>query len=642
MNPTSARSSNVWSTIGLALLLILAALLAYANSFSGAFVFDDSQILDTPQIHHLFPLSNVVTNTNRPLLNLSLALNYELDGINVTGYHIFNILVHLIAGLFLFGALRLTFRSPRVRDYFRDRAEFLAFTITLLWLLHPLQTASVTYVIQRTEAMMGMFYLAAMFSAAQYFSTPARRIWIILATGCIVLGLASKEVMITAPIVILFYDRIFWSESFRNIWQRRKLFYSALFLTWLVPVWLLSTSNQYQNSVGFGIKTATPLEYALTQPEVILHYLRLAFIPVGLCLDYQWPIATHVVQILPNAAALLLLLGLTIWAFIKNRPAAFAGIWFFFILSITSSFFPIQDIAFEHRMYLPLASVIALAVIFADFLLNRYCPSQRNRRLLASVLAILFAGTFATLTHLRNRDFQSEETMWRDILAKRPSNIRAYNDLGLALVKQGKNDEAMTYFKKAMEINPRFIVLYNNIGLLLLNSGDLEQATQFFTQAVTYKPDYAEAVNNLGLAYARAGRYDAARTQYENAIKLDPSYAESYNNLGVIYLEQKQYKEGWEYVQKAIALKPHYATAYNNLGVISIHLGKFPEAEQYFRRALQLNPDYAKALNNLGVAVKQQGRVQEAMSYFSMALKLSPNYREAQVNLEETGRMLRR
>lgn len=620
-----------------AVLLMAAGVIVYSNSFECPFIFDDSQILDSPQLHRLFPFLDIITNTNRPFLNLSLALNYAFHGIAVQGYHLVNLTIHIIASLFLLGVLRRIFQSPRLSPRYGSHGHILAFIIAFIWLVHPLQTNSVTYIIQRAESMMGMFYLGTVYGAVRYFRTPHDG-WLVGAVIFCMLGMATKEVMFTAPIIIMFIDYILWSSSWGEMIKEHKTLYIALFLTWLIPVYLLLSSQEYHKSVGFGLRTATPMEYLLTQPGVIFHYLKLAIFPVSLCLDYQWPIATKGEEIFPPLFILGTAILATIWGLQGKRPPALAGLWFFLILSVTSSFIPIQDLAFEHRMYLPLVSVILLVVLTLDWLLYKYISHRSKRRILAIIVMVLTVFSLGYLTYKRNQDYRSEEVMWRDILRKRPENLRAHNDLGLALIRADKADEALFYLNRALEINPRYIVPYNNIGLLYLNQGDILRARDSFLTAIRLKPDYAEAINNLGLTYAQSGDYVSARQQYERAVQIDGRYAESYNNLGVIYLSERKLKEALVLFDQAIQLKPHYATAYNNRGIIEIYQNRFAEAEQYFRRALRLNPRYAKALNNLGVALKNQGRTNEASMYFARALELSPQYREPAENLKDIQR----
>lgn len=616
------------------ILLMATTLLAYSNSFNGPFIFDDVQITDNPQLHHLFPINDVIGQTNRPLLNLSLAINYHINGLDARGYHLFNFFVHLLAGLFLLGFLRRVFQSPAMVGRYGSRGDWLALVIAILWAAHPLQTNSVTYIIQRAEAMMGLFYLGTLYCAMRFFVTDSRP-WIIGAVLFCGLGMMSKEVMVTAPLVVLLTENILWGSSWREIARKRKYFYTGLFLTWLIPLWLLTTSEEYKNSVGFGIKTVNTFEYAITQPGVILHYLKLAFIPTGLCLNYQWPVATTAGEIIAPLLVILGLIALTVFAYNARHALSFWGFWFFLILGVTSSFIPIQDLAFEHRMYLPLLSVIVLGTLGADWLLVKLVPSEKPRVVVAACLCVGMVGWLGTLTFLRNQDYRSAEVMWRDILRKRPVNLQAYNDLGLTLIHEGKFDEALIYLNKAIEINPRYIVPYNNIGLAYLNKGDTPRAIEFFTKAIRYKPDYAEAYNNLGLAYARRGDDRTAQRHYERAISVDPHYVEAYNNLGIIYLNERRLDAAQDLFDKAIHEKPHYPAAYNNRGIVEIYRGRFKVAEGYFRQALYLNPEYAKALNNLGVAVKNQGRVSEAKTYFLMALRLLPDYEEAQKNLKE-------
>lgn len=607
-------------------LLIVAGLLSYASSLRGEFIFDDLLILDKSALHHLWPLTDVVSGTNRPILDLSLALNYAWSGKKPISYHQFNLGVHLLNAILLFLFLSLTLRSSALES-FRRRADELALTIALIWEVHPLQTGAVTYISQRAESLMACFFLAAFLSLSAGCYFKKKRGGDIGAIVFTALSLGVKEVAVVIPVLMLLYEKVFHYGSFKELWRQRQRFYYCLFATWLIPVFLLSTTKSYLQSAGFGNPIVSPWEYARTQPEIIFHYLRLVFWPLGLCLDYQWPIANTFNQIFWPALGILILLGLTFYFYRKKPALGFAGFWFFGILSITSSFLPIQDLAFEHRMYLPSVAVIAIIVMVL--------AKEWKNTVGGTWLVILLVSALGFLTYERNKDYRDPLTMWQDIVKKRPLNIRAKSDLGLALAYQGEYDRSEKYLMEAIQLKPDFDKALNNLGLLYYKRGELEKARTFFEKAVKANSQYADAFGNLGLTLLTLGDRQAAQQSFEKAVEIDPTNAPNYNNLGMINFENGNEKEAAEFFKKAIHLQPHLERPYNNLGMIALKNDRYAEAEQYFLATLKLAPDYSRAWNNYGIVLVNTGRFSEAHDCFKKAVEIDPDYEDAWHNLRK-------
>ncbi len=322
-------------------LLVGAGLWAYRNSFQGPFFFDDApSIPENPHIRHLWPLPEALaappysTVDGRPTVCLTLALNYAWGGLNVSGYHAFNLTVHLLSALVLFGIVWRTLDSEKLRGRFHGAPVWLAAAIALIWELHPLQTESVTYIVQRTESLMGLFLLLTLYCTMRGARSPRPRPWYLAAVIFCALGMGSKEVMVAAPLIVLLYDRVFLTLSFRELWQRRAGLYIGLAATWIllaVLVWRTPHS-----ATGFGLKDLTAWDYLKTEASVILYYLRLCFWPRPLVVDYSdWPIASSLTNALVPGVVVVGLLSATVWA-LRNRPwVGFLGAWFFLLLGPT-------------------------------------------------------------------------------------------------------------------------------------------------------------------------------------------------------------------------------------------------------------------------------------------------------------------
>lgn len=487
-----------------AALLAAAGSAAYLNSLSVPFLFDDFyHILHNPRIRDLLHPAGVMGGTARPLVALTLAVNYALGGLNVWGYHLFNLAVHLAAGLTLWGILRRTFRGPQ--------SDELALAAALLWLLHPLQTQSVTYVIQRGESLMGLFYLLTL--------TCVIRGWQGRAILCCALGMLSKPVMVTAPVIVLLYDRIFLAGSWAELFRRRKWLYAGLAATWMIlPAVLSQGPREYQDSVGMGLKLASPFSYLMTQPGVILHYLRLSFWPHPLLLDTQWPIAKSFGEAVLPAAAIAGLLAWTVWALRRRPEIGFWGAWFFGILAPTSSLLPITDPAFEHRMYLPLAAVTVGAVLILKRLTGR-------RPLLFWGALLLLASALGVTTLRRNAVYNDPVIFWQEHLSHRPGNVRAYVSLGAALQQRGRSAEAEEAFKSALKLQPDLADAHNNLAYLLFLRDDLAGAEFHYREALRLSPDLAVAHWGMGKLLRKTGRQEEAAKEHQKAIRLNPIFS---------------------------------------------------------------------------------------------------------------------
>ncbi len=245
-NVSRKQRVSIW--ISLLIALIVGA--AYANSLQAPFVFDDNNhIRDNPRIQKLWPIMNVISRTNRPVVDLTLAVNYRLGKRAVAGYHIFNLAIHIFNALLVMLIVKGTLSVLSSKGFNEKRADMLSFFIALLWALHPIQTQSVTYIIQRSELLMGLFYLLTLYSVLRLHGKPKVKGWGIAAILFCALGMGCKEVMVTAPIVILLYDRIFLSVSFKEMLKKRGWIYLGLFATWIL-LYKFATIDRSNAAIG--------------------------------------------------------------------------------------------------------------------------------------------------------------------------------------------------------------------------------------------------------------------------------------------------------------------------------------------------------------------------------------------------------
>lgn len=618
-------------------MIVIAGLAVYANSFNGPFLFDDQEgIVENASIRRLAAIGEVLspprntTVAGRPMANLSFALNYAVGGVETRGYHVVNLIIHICAGLILFGIIRRTLLRPRWREQYGRAATGLATAAAMLWVVHPLQTESVTYIIQRVESLMALFYLLTLYAVIRYAERPGVR-WPVIAVVSCALGMATKEVMVTAPIVALLYDRAFLAGTFREALQKRWRLYAGLSATWLLLACLIAGAPR-SATAGLGVKGITPLMYATTQLGVIVHYLTLSLWPHPLCLDYAWPLITPWREAIVPGMIIAVLFAVTIWALVRRPAAGFLGAAFFLILAPTSSIVTIKDAAFEHRMYLPLASVIVAIVIVTYLVIQQLKPGLRRPVGLALFLLAFTAAGGATIA--RNRDYQDQLRMWTDVVRQRPNNPRAHFGMGTACATLGQWDEAIGHYQLALELDPDDARTHNNLAIVYARQGRTADAMAEYQKALTIQPARAEAHNNLGILLAGQGRFEEAIAQYQAALKSDSRWAGAHNNLGNALSRVGRLAEAADAYRQAIRLQPNSANAYNNLAGLLIQLGRAAEAPAEYEAALNLAPTSTIIRTNYADCLLRLGRKAEAAEQYRRVLATNPNDARVRAKLD--------
>ncbi len=681
----SAPATRWWIPSAAGLVIVLAGAAAYYNSIQRPFIFDDPGSIErNPTIRSLWPIWAPLSPPgggeavqNRPVVNLSLAVNYAIGRLDVRGYHVFNLVIHILAALTLFAVIRRTLHLPIMPEHVVRASLPLAFVASLIWTVHPLNTEAVTYIIQRTESMMGLFYLLTLYCLirAAASSRPAR--WYIAAIVVCAMGAGCKETIASAPVVILIYDRVFLARSFKEVFRRRWLLYIALAATWGLLAALVVPGGGRVTLLGAEFSWALS-NYALMQIAAVAHYLRLCFWPHPLIVDYgALPFEGATLSIWP-ATVMLIVLAATVWALCRRPRLGFLGVWFFGILAPSSTIVPllIQPVA-EKRMYLPLAAVVVAVVVCAYILGRRLLDRPGVARTLRPTFAIAGVGLTAAvvvilgfLTVRRNYDYRSSFSVWDDTIAKKPSNWRAWHNRGRAYSKMGSHDKAISDFTRGIRLNPRHAKAHGNRGVSYGQQGDLDKAIhdfnrsielegndpdayynrglthgrmdnldkaiRDFTRAIELEPNDAQVHNHRGLTHSKKGNYDAAIRDFTRAIELEPGYVQARNHRGLAHDQKGDYDKAIHDYTRVIEINPNSAPAHNNRGLAHRKKGHFDKAFRDFNRAIELDPDYAEAHNNRGFAHAQNRDLDKAISDFSRAIELDPDYARACYNRAAT------
>jgi Flp pilus assembly protein TadD len=543
-------------------VLTLLTAIAYANSLRTPFVFDDEY-----QFKHSTGMQSLAGAWAAPPARrmgfLTFALNYELHGLWLPGYHAANIAIHAAGAVTLFLLTRALLKQPASGERWRSQADGLAAIIAAIWAVHPLQTAAVTYIIQRYESQMGLFILVSLYALLGTLTASRwRYAWMAASLLASIGAIFTKEVAIVFPLVALAFDRVYLSSSWRALGTRRGLLHGANFAVagWAVYLSRVLLDPTSGVSAGFGVKSVSPWEYLRSQPQVLLHYLRLTFWPDQLCLDYAWPIAQSPWSIYPAGAVILGLLALTVWGLWRAPRLGFLGLAFFVILAPTSSFVPLLDLAFEHRIYLPLASLVVLVVLGAAWLLqsNRWTSRWQEGAWLRVgwSAAVLVVVSLAVRTGFRNADYASPIRIWQTVAAASPWNHRAHVALAIHLTSAGRIAEAEEHLRTAIELNPSF----------------------------------AEAYINLGTIRMRQNRFEEAEVELKRGLQQSNTAPLAYYNLGVLRDLQDRFDEAFEFYQLAVQANPSYLKAWGQFAKSAERVGRDQAARDAYRKLLELDP----------------------------------------------------
>ncbi|MFN0022047.1 MAG: hypothetical protein ACKVP0_27680 [Pirellulaceae bacterium] len=507
----------------------------YGGTLGYPFLFDDHpNINSNPMFQDWDGIREILTDHSRPVAMLTFAANYAISENRVWSYHLTNIVIHAIVGLLLYGLVRRTLllshnegrpsqavqndtAPQKVTDglgtpsYTSAHASGLALAISLLFIVHPLQTQSVTYIVQRMESLMGLFFLLTLYAVVRAKDSARPAGWYLLAITSCWLGMGCKQVMVACPCVLLLYDRIFLANSWRQLWVRSWL-HAGTFLSlgWLAWLSQLGVGKERIVSAGFGVGRITPWGYLTSQGGVILHYLRLTFWPDFLCLDYGWPVASQSLAVYPQCGVILTLLFAALWLLWKQPRLGLVAMSFFLILAPTSSFMPIVDLAFEQRMYLPLACVIILVVLAVHQLTTRLHLSPRQLSSLQLALVVLSVVALGARTLVRNRDYASEMGMWQLVARQRPENARAFKNLAYFHKVAGRRQQMLEAYEEALRLEPTAFLTWIDYGNVFLNERDFAAAMQRYRRATEECPTEYDPWVCIANVQAQRGEMKAA------------------------------------------------------------------------------------------------------------------------------------
>ena len=620
-------------------LVLLATLTcaAYSNSLQVPFTFDDfANIINkksirmfTPDLPGIISAASEGQSGTRWLPNLTLTLNYYFGGEDVRGYHLVNLGIHLACALVFYLLCLTTLRLPAVSRMAGDRTVEIAMAAALLWAVHPLQTNAVTYLVQRMTSICALFYLAALLCYVQgRLRTGAVLQQTHLFAASLLFGLlavTSKENALMLPAMVLAYDFFFlkphhWvNENWVKIlsWAGATLAFIALLTIAFQGKEIFSIILK-----GYDYRNFTLTERLLTETRVIFLYLSLLAFPspARLNLNHEFVLSRSLFSPPQTALALLgilLLLGLVIGSFNRNRLFSFALFWFLGNLVIESTVVPLE-LVFEHRLYLP-ATFLFLSGTTLLFTLFRPGPW------LARATCLLLACLLAFWTWQRNQAWATSITLWSDVVAKSPGLARGYNNLGVAYHEARDFKTAQFLFEKAIRIEPESRTAYISLGSMYVTQDRLTEAEKILRTALT-KESYlspSRIYHYLGVVYRKAGNYPAAIEYSRRALHLEKNDLTPLINLGIVYEKLGDYRKADNTFAEALSAGLNDSVdLYNNWGIAVFKMGQTDRAIEYFRQGLRIDPNHPETHYNLGLAYGQKGMTREAQEEMQRAMRL--------------------
>ncbi len=620
---------------------MLAGLLAYSGSFHGPFLFDDfGSIVRNTSIQHLtnlravFSPADATAVAGRLIANLTFAINYALSGLDVVGYHVVNLGLHLACAVLFFAVVRRTLVAAGWDASYAEasgvRARDLAFAIALVWTVHPLVSEVVLYLSERTESLMAACYLFTLYASVRASTSLRPGRWLAGGAVACVAGVLCKESMVTAPFVVAVYDRVFLFASIPDAFRARWRFYSGLLVSWVI----LAASMLSHGSIssgGFASAKTTSWTYLMNQTVIVTRYLRLVVWPRPLVLYYGWTRPWTLSDVWPYALFLTLLTLAAAVVFFRWPKYGFAAAWTVITLSPSSSIAAIAaEVGAERRMYLPLMGLLVLGLTGAAQWVRARAGANGARRPEPSPgrwlvpISVGIAIAFGASTFARARDYRTSLGMARTILAgwESPS---AHQLLGQELLAAGQRDAGIAELRQAVpEATPARFYL----GSELVSEGQVDEGIanlQEFVRLEPSLPPTRTARMQLARAFAMKQQWPQAIAQLDEILKSSPSDPTVHGLLANIFSGNQQYAEAIPHYRAFIATNPRDGNAWSGLAIALVSTGQGPEALKAFRTAADLEPLNAHFRQNLTRALLDAGDAAEAAIEAKDTVTLAPN-----------------
>ena len=634
-------------TLIISVVLVVATLFVFWQVRNHQFITldDNNYVLDNPYVRRgptpgsvAWAFTTMHASNWHPLTWLSHMFDCTLYGLNPGGHHVTNLLFHVASSLLLFLALR------RMTGGLWESG-----LVAALFALHPLRVESVAWVSERKDVLSAFFWMLTMWAYARYVQRPEIKKYLIVLL-CFVLGLLSKPMLVTMPFVMLLLDYWPFGRFQFGTWsgdrhsstptsldprpKRSSLRHLVLEKT---PFFALSVVSSFLTFLAQQRGGAVqPLEFIPLGTRIVnslvsyAGYIWKMIWPSGLALLYPYPDRFPAWEVL-GAILLLVFVSVLVARAARGRPYLVVG-WLWYLGTLVPVIGLVQvgmQAMADRYTYVPLIGLfIMVAWGFSDIL-----KGWRYQRVVFAVSGSLVVSAFMIVTWVQVRYWRDSLSLFQHSLEVTVNNYQMHNNLGVALARQGRSQEAMAHYAEALRIRPHLPQVKNNIGGILFQEGRIQEAITQYVEALRITPNYADAHSNLGAALVREGKLEEAILHYEEALRIKPDYAEVHNNLGFALTRQGKLEEAVAHFTEALRLKPDYIDAFNNLGVALVEQGKKPEEIIDLADALGMKTDHADFYNELGTALARQGKNQEAISLYNEALQIKPDHADVHNNL---------
>jgi protein O-mannosyl-transferase len=605
-------------------MLCIVATLIYSNTFQSSFQFDDhGAIIENMAIRDISNIKFIwIEFSRRFIVGLTFALNYWFGGLNVVGYHVGNLLIHIFNGFLLYLFIQLIFQAPGLKHNSETtKCRAISFWGALLFLTHPIQTQGITYIYQRAVSLAALFYLLTLVLFLWY-RLQDRWICYVMAIITTLLAMLSKEMALTIPFMLLGIELFFFDSSNKSLRIRLIRLFPFLIATFIIPLNLFVIDKTTATQALRNQILQANLDYRnfLTEINVLRTYLRLLIFPVNQNLDYDYPQA-HGWGDGEVLLSLGVLAALAFWGvryYHRNRIISFCIFWFFLTTSVETVFCAVlgQDYLFEHFLYLPMAG-FALALSW----IAMRCFNQKWGVMLLCVLSTIWG----MLSYQRNEVWKDPVSLWQDTVRKSPRKARPYDNLAAALIARGDYSQARIVLGKALALDSRNPETYNNLGLVFLQSGDLRKAQEYFETSIRLKPGFGKAYSNLGLIYLRQGERKTAEEYFLKAAEYNPHLTEPWLNLASIYQQQGEFEKARNIFGQLLTRDPYDENCLFHLISIDFKMGQKTSAITAGKELLKRGKK-APRLTDAGVVFAKQNFTNMATALFLKSLELDPAY----------------
>ncbi|HPC73219.1 MAG TPA: tetratricopeptide repeat protein [Syntrophales bacterium] len=580
----------------------------YSNSFHAAWHFDDFDNIGTNSNVHVKNLSWTEIKKSlfirgyfaRPFAYFTFGLNYYFGGLDVVGYHVVNLAIHVLTSIFLFFFIRNTLNLPSLKDRYGENAFSISFVAALLWAVNPVHVTSVTYIVQRMSSMAGLFYILSMtfYLKGRTGARTAGRV--VSFTFCAIfflLAFWTKENALMLPVAIYLYDLfLIQGATADHVKKNTRIVVLPCIVVLVIGILYRDFSSILE---GYDTRPFSMAERLMTQPRVILFYLTLLIYPIPsrLMLLYDIDVSKSLLDPWTTLPAMVGLLLIVAFALVKARQwplVSFCVLFFFINHAIEGSFLPLELI-YEHRNYIPSMFLFVPVAMAACWVFRKFSGNRILRGLLIAAFCFVVADQGHT-TYMRNEILSDEKTLWLDNLEKAPNSSRVHALLGKTLLNEGEYQQALDEFREAIRLKrwvnltePAIYQCY--IGNFFLDvMGDDKKAESHYEKSLEYTYSH-EYFNGMAMVNLKRGNLAQAEDLVQQAIKIRPGIPDYRNNYALVLLKQGRLDEAISSGQKALELKKDYG-APNGIIAEALHQkGLKAESIIYWERYVQREPE---------------------------------------------------